>query len=130
LSNFWLCDVGYEGWVYKSSEHAYQAAKSIKPNVRLMIANCETPGQARRMARTLPLPVNWAEVRIKIMTQIVRTKFLMNHDLLKALIETGNENLVENNVWKDSFWGVYKGKGENWLGKILMGIRDELKAEV
>ena len=41
--------------------------------------------------------------------------------MLKA---TGDAVLVEGNWWRDDFWGVYEGKGQNILGKILMIVRD------
>lgn len=46
------------------------------------------------------------------------------------LLETGDEPIQEGNYWGDSFWGVdkKKGQGENWLGKLLMEIRDRLNS--
>ena len=35
--------------------------------------------------------------------------------------------IVEENTWGDTFWGVCKGVGENHLGKLLMEIRDANK---
>ena len=35
--------------------------------------------------------------------------------------------LIEGNVWNDTFWGVCNGKGHNHLGKILMKVRDEIR---
>ena len=32
------------------------------------------------------------------------------------------EDIVEDNYWNDTFWGMCKGKGNNILGKILMNI--------
>lgn len=46
------------------------------------------------------------------------------------LAETGDVDLVEGNTWGDTFWGVYNGRGENWLGVLLMLTREELRAEV
>ncbi len=37
--------------------------------------------------------------------------------------------LIEGNTWRDTFWGIYEGKGENNLGKLLMKIREELRNE-
>ena len=44
---------------------------------------------------------------------------------MQKLINTGNAELVYGNIHRDTFWGIYGGKGENMLGKILMEIRDE-----
>ena len=56
---------------------------------------------------------------------IVRNKFIPNDDLMEKLIATGNAELIEGNWWKDTYWGVCDGIGENKLGKILMQIRKE-----
>lgn len=47
------------------------------------------------------------------------------------MIATGGEDLVEGNRWNDKFWGVClkTGRGENWLGKLLMQVRAELAEE-
>ena len=47
-------------------------------------------------------------------------------ELRQQLINTGTESLVEGNDYKDSFWGVYRGKGKNWLGMLIMQIRFEI----
>ena len=60
------------------------------------------------------------------MEDLVRQKFTKNKDLAKLLKGTGNQELIEGNTWKDTFWGVYNGIGSNHLGKILMKIRKEL----
>jgi predicted NAD-dependent protein-ADP-ribosyltransferase YbiA (DUF1768 family) len=48
--------------------------------------------------------------------------------LADRLLLTGDEELIEGNYWHDHIWGVCDGTGTNWLGKILMEIRDELRA--
>ena len=57
------------------------------------------------------------------MYELIDDKFRRNVELKRKLIGTGNIELIEGNTWKDTFWGVYKGKGRNELGKILMEIR-------
>jgi predicted NAD-dependent protein-ADP-ribosyltransferase YbiA (DUF1768 family) len=37
--------------------------------------------------------------------------------------------LIENSP-KDSYWGIGKNKdGQNWLGKFLMKLREELRGD-
>ena len=57
------------------------------------------------------------------MSAVVFDKFYRNIDLRNKLMETGNRYLEETNHWKDRYWGVCDGKGENNLGKILMSVR-------
>ncbi len=127
LSNFWSCSVLYEGITYPSAEHAYQAAKTISPQQRLLISqNCPTPGDAKRMGRTLTLRKDWDTMKLLVMKEVVFQKFRYNKILQGKLVSTKDEELVEVNYWRDRFWGIYQNKGENHLGKILMSVREEL----
>jgi predicted NAD-dependent protein-ADP-ribosyltransferase YbiA (DUF1768 family) len=66
---------------------------------------------------------DWNEKKLEFMNWGVREKF-KNEELRELLISTGDMTLIEGNAWKDFFWGVCNGKGENHLGKILMKVRD------
>jgi predicted NAD-dependent protein-ADP-ribosyltransferase YbiA (DUF1768 family) len=58
---------------------------------------------------------------------LVLAKFVAHPDLRAKLLATGERPLVEGNHWGDRFWGVCDGQGENWLGRILVRVRDHLK---
>ena len=124
LSNFFPCKIRFEGITYLTSEHAFQAAKTLDIDERKQIALAPTAGKAKRMGRKLKLRRDWESVRIEIMEAILRIKF-SDPDLLARLLETGTEELIEGNNWGDRFWGKVDGEGENHLGKLLMKIRDE-----
>ena len=124
LSNFFPCEIKYEGITYPTSEHAFQAAKTHDPNERMKIANVDSPGRAKKLGRKLKLRRDWGSVRIGIMAAILRIKF-ENADLRKRLLNTDDAELIEGNNWHDTFWGVCDGVGENNLGKLLMKIREE-----
>ena len=81
------------------------------------------------MARTLRLRPNWEEKKVSIMREIVLAKFTQNEELGRKLVKTGSAVLQEGNYWGDTFWGICKGKGGNWLGRILMEVREELQAK-
>lgn len=69
---------------------------------------------------------DWQDVKVDIMTELVRAKADQNEDVKVCLIKTGNKHIVENSPW-DTFWGCGKdGSGNNQMGKILMKIRDEI----
>jgi len=125
LSNFHPAEVEFEGWIYPTVEHAYQAAKTTNNEERKRIRYMKTPGQAKKAGRHLMLRTNWEAVKIDLMTNLVRKKFQHDH-LKRRLLETGNAELIEGNTWGDVFWGVYNGIGKNMLGKILMQVRAEL----
>lgn len=126
LSNFSPSRVFYDGFIYPTVEHAFQASKSMYYNERVEIANASTPGQAKRLGRKVQLRPLWNDIRIPIMTQLVWEKFAICELQIK-LLATGNEELVEVNWWHDIFWGVCNGEGENNLGKILMKIRQDIR---
>lgn len=126
LSNFWICQVMFDGDMYPSSEAAYQAAKTFNIDIRKKIAAMK-PGETKKFARTILIRPDWEDVKVSIMTTIVRDKFTRNSNLRELLLMTGDQELIEGNTWNDTFWGVCRGTGENNLGKILMKVREELK---
>lgn len=127
LSNFYPAYLLYEGVVWPTSEHAYQAMKTDDENQRLNMAMLDTPAEAKRYGRSVAMRRDWDTVKVDIMEEIVRCKFTQNENLKEMLLATEDLELVEGNTWNDTFWGVCNGKGENNLGKVLMRIREELK---
>ncbi|MGN6106824.1 MAG: NADAR family protein [Kofleriaceae bacterium] len=126
LSNFWPSVVVLAGAPYPSVEHAYQAAKSNDPDFRRRVSACSTPGHAKSLGRRAALRADWESVKVATMRALVRQKFEAGSDLAAQLIATGDSELVEGNTWGDTFWGVCRGVGENWLGRILMDVRRDL----
>lgn len=129
LSNFEICEVQYEGTIFPSSEHAYQAAKATNMADFNKFLYCKTPGDAKRMGGKIKLRPDWDKIKYDIMYEIVKSKFTRNVRLREKLLNTGNVQLVEGNTWGDTYWGVCDGVGENNLGKILMLVREELANE-
>jgi len=127
LSNFAPHSVDYEGLTYPTSEHAFQAAKTVDPVERERIRNLPSPGQAKRVGRQIKLRSDWDGMRIDVMRSILRAKF--SSGLQDKLLETGEAELVEGNDWGDGFWGKVNDVGENWLGKVLMEVRAEHRAK-
>lgn len=125
LSNFFPAPVAWEGITYQTSEHAFQAAKTLNIDERKAIAALSTPGKAKRAGKKVQLRPNWDSIRVDIMLEIVEAKFKQNPELMDQLIATGDVELIEGNSWNDTFWGMCRGKGKNYLGKILMIIRNE-----
>lgn len=125
LSNFWPVSVVFEGRLYPSTEHAYQASKTTDDSVRETIAQMEKPGKAKKLGQEIQKRPDWDdEMRISNMTTLVNLKFsISNPDLVLKLIDTGNVEIIEGNTWNDTFFGVCNGVGENHLGKILMETR-------
>jgi len=125
LSNFYpLRRFVWRGEEWPTVEHAFQAAKVMGGPVWERIKLAKTPGEAKRMGRRAALREDWESVKVPIMYELLTIKFRDPY-LFRKLLETGEHDLVEINDWGDTFWGVCNGKGENFLGMLLMLVRDD-----
>jgi len=140
LSNFFMCSILYEGIVYASTEHAYQAAKTTNHDLRRHFFAHGTAAQAKNRGRNIALRPDWEQVKLSIMLELLRIKF-SDPTLADKLLGTDDAELVEGNWWHDQYWGVCNcgrdgtcskkgGVGENHLGKLLMQVRDERRKEL
>jgi ribA/ribD-fused uncharacterized protein len=128
LSNFYGSTVRFEGGLYPTVEHAYQAAKTMDLSVRELIRRSHGPHEAKKLGQGILKRPDWDDVKVDIMRNLIREKF-ENPFLRPLLIATGEKQLVLGNKWNDTFWGVCRGVGENWLGKILMEERSRIRQE-
>ena len=71
----------------------------------------------------------WEDIRIGQMEEVQMAKFTQYPELRAKLIATGDAELIYNNECGDEYWGVFQGKGENNLGKVLMRVRERLASE-
>lgn len=132
LSNLYRREVEFEGRVYPTSEHAYQAGKASKPAVRDWILSAPSPSLAAMAAHglyTWDIVPNWAQIKFDRMRAVLRAKFDQHADLRELLLSTGQARLVEAGTVNNAvnrLWGEVDGKGENMLGVMLMEVRAEL----
>jgi ribA/ribD-fused uncharacterized protein len=125
LSNFWPCDINYQGLVFPSVEHAFQGCKAGTRGAKVRFSKMRSPVEAKREGRKVILRKDWERRKEKIMYCLLRKKFSIP-ELAKRLVATGDAVLIEGNWWKDTYWGVCDGVGENRLGKLLMRVRKEI----
>lgn len=131
LSNFYSCDIDYDGENYTSSECAFQAMKESDKSKRGNWSHL-SPSEAKKKGRKCKLRSDWEEVKVNIMFDILKAKF-SDEDLKTRLLLTGDKPLIEGNQWHDNFWGnctcrKCEGiKGKNMLGKLLMKLRSEIR---
>ena len=78
------------------------------------------------MGKQVQLRDGFNEMKLELMYKLLKMKFRPNSPLGKKLQNIHGE-IIEENTWHDTFWGVCNGIGENHLGKLLMKIRDELQ---
>jgi N-glycosidase YbiA len=133
FSNFSAHGIELNGVWWPTSEHYFQAQKFAGTPHEDAIRRAKTPKQAAEMGRDRkrPLRADWEHVKDDIMRDAVRQKFRTHKDIRQVLLDTGDEELIEN-APGDYYWGSgADGSGKNMLGKILMEIRQELQhAEV
>ena len=128
LSNFYSAATMAEGIRYPTSEHAFQAMKTLDLEQRQRIAEAPTPGRAKQLGRSVQLRPDWDSYRIEAMRQVLRSKF--SDPLLRdQLLATGDATLVEGNQHGDRFWGQVGSDGTNWLGRLLMELRASIRSE-
>lgn len=140
---------GHDGWVHgflsngfiatdgTCVEIPYQAAKAKNPKDVKRILTCKKPfglGGAKRLGRKIKYRDDWEEVKFQVMARLVTAKFLNHPELAKRLLETGDAKLIEGNTWHDNIWGnctcgrpECSATGLNWLGQILMTVREALR---
>jgi hypothetical protein len=124
LSNFYESTIYVDGKRYATVEHAYQAYKSLDESVRATIRNAKSPAIAKKLGQSVDIRRDWESARVDLMRTFVRRKF-ENPFLRPLLIATYPARLVEGNFWNDRFWGICRGTGQNWLGRILEEVREE-----
>lgn len=131
LSNYHKFPVEFEGLMYPSTEHAYQAAKSIIESERRFVQSLTGCGSARKAGQSpskggmITLRDDWDDVKLDVMKTVCIEKF-KDPELASLLLATKPFKLIEGNWWKDDFWGMCTEKGKNNLGLILMDIRDNI----
>jgi hypothetical protein len=133
LSNFYPCNIEYEGVIFDSVEKAYQSAKTNDHQIREEISRLSSPGKAKRFFknRTEDVREDWNKVNLGIMRELLHKKFVENDYFRRKLLSTGNSEIQEGNWWGDRFFGVdlKTGEGQNLLGKMIMDIRKEIREE-
>ena len=117
--------------MYNNSEAAFQAQKTEEWE-RYRFSGLSAR-DAKKLGRKVVLHSDWETVKDDLMYEICKAKMQQNH-LESLLLETGDAELVEVNIWHDNYWGICTcGKckdGRNQLGKTWMQIRNELKLQL
>ncbi len=119
LSNFFIEPDGTH------VEGEYQQAKCATTADRDRFLGL-SPRGAKALGQQIILRKGWEEMKLGIMFGLVLQKFQDHPHLGRKLLLTGQCELIEDNWWGDRYWGVYRGVGENHLGKLLMQVRGEL----
>jgi len=121
----------------RTSEALYQACRfPHRPEVQALIIEQKSPMTAKMKSKPYRRDSrpDWDHVRVKIMRWCLRVKLAQNwRAFSELLLETGERSIVEESR-KDAFWGAKATDvgtlvGMNVLGRLLMELREAVKAE-
>ena len=132
FSNFARFGVALDGAWWPTAEHFFQAQKFEDPAYLEKVRRAVTPKEAATMGRTrvIPMREDWGTYRVEVMRRVLAAKFETHPAPRDLLLSTGERLLVES-APGDAFWGVGpEGVGENRLGRLLMELRERLRAEL
>src|SRR5579863_8451560 len=119
LSHFWSSPIRLDDRDWPTVEHYYQAQKSLDPAYREAVHRAAT-GRAPRD--------DWQDIKVDVMRRADEAKFRQNPELAALLLTTGSAELIEDSP-HDAFWGTGEdGSGLNWAGRVLMEVREKLRA--
>ena len=98
FSNLFPRPIVFEGREYPTAEHAYQAGKARREEVREWILSAPTPSLVAMAAHGLyswDIVPMWSRIKFDRMRKVLRAKFSQHEDLRNLLLSTGNARLVE-----------------------------------
>jgi ribA/ribD-fused uncharacterized protein len=120
-----LVEFTFEGELFRSVQHAYQASKA--PAWRERIQRASTPREAWELGRQAPFQPDWDARRVAVMSAVVLRRFVEDKAGRELLRSSGEMLLVHgyDGEPEDTFWGVdlRTGEGRNRYGDILTAIR-------
>lgn len=105
--------------------------KTTDVESRRLIAGCATAKSAKHCGYKVKLREEWERdsFKVDIMRSLLSLKFECP-TLRTMLINTYSAVLREVNTWNDKFWGCDRNFiGENWMGRLLMEIREEIMSD-
>jgi ribA/ribD-fused uncharacterized protein len=117
--------------LFKTSEHAFQAAKATNKRDRDYVADANTAASAKWRGKRIQLRDGWndndGELKNRTMLYIVYNKFSQNVGIGDILVATESARLIEGNYHGDDYWGMVRdASGKWWQGRNQLGLTLEL----
>ena len=158
MSNMYVAPFEIDGITYPTVEHYFQWSKAKLFKDEAAATKMLTPPKGKpyveaKSAKAIGKKVKnfdgtqWNGLapgrgfKDEVMRKAIRAKFThpKNTELLEKLLATKDRVIAEANP-RDSYWGIGtsadtkpaqtgKWKGQNWLGKMLMELRTEIRGE-
>jgi ribA/ribD-fused uncharacterized protein len=134
FSNLFRRPILFEDTSFPTAEHAYQAGKARRPEVRAWLMAAPSPALLAMAAHGLyqwDITPSWSRIKFERMRAVLHAKFTQHEDLRELLLSTGSVRLVETASVDNAvnrLWGEVNGVGKNMLGVLLMELRTHLTA--
>lgn len=149
FSNLYRREIEINGVTFLTVEHAYQSLKPRDARVRDWLMAAPAPSLVALAAHAMPdgeadpaeimgrtadallgfhIRPGWSLLRYPWMMACLRAKFEQHADLRDLLLGTDERQIVEAGKIDDDAgrrWGIVKGRGQNYLGRMLMLLRAE-----
>jgi ribA/ribD-fused uncharacterized protein len=129
FSNLFRRPIVFEDTTFATAEHAYQAGKARKPEVKEWLMAAPSPSLLAMAAHGLyqwDITPSWSRIKFDRMRLVLYAKFSQHDDLREILLSTGSARLVESATVDNPvnrLWGEVNGVGKNMLGVLLMDLR-------
>lgn len=133
FSNLYRRSIEFEGCTYPTAEHAYQAGKPRKKEVRDWLMAAPSPALLAMAAHGLyywDISPGWSTSKFARMKAVLRAKFSQHEDLREILLQTADARLIESATVDNPvnrLWGEVNGVGRNMLGTLLMEVRGDIR---
>ena len=130
--------VTHEGVTWRTTEALFQAMRFEDEIIREAIRNEKSPMGAKMKAKShvdSMTVVQLSEQDLDNMRLVLRLKIEQHPELKQQLIESEDAFIVENCTNRPHGSGLFWGSafkdgqwtGQNWLGKLWMELRNEIK---
>jgi ribA/ribD-fused uncharacterized protein len=125
-----------DGVLVPSAEALYQACRfPHRPEVQSLIIKQHSPMTAKMVSKPYrdDSRGDWLSIRIRVMRWVLRVKLAMHWSSFGRLLLATEDCPIVEDSRRDDFWGAIPQAdgslaGANVLGRLLMELREELKA--
>lgn len=115
---------------WPTAEHYYQSQKFLGVYGE-QVAAADSAAEAYRLGNRWfkRKRADFKNVRRVLMTRALYSKAQQNPPVYQALLDSGEQKIIETSLY-DHYWGLGRDqRGENMLGKVWMDIRRKLREE-
>jgi len=124
LAMTYIYPITVDGITYTNAEAAFWSQRIKDKKARNKLSRLSAMKARAKALQAEPID-DWDETKDDILKRILEIKF-KDESLRKKLLSTGDAMILNNNTYRDEYYGIYNGKGKNILGKMLMELRSSL----